>query len=158
MIEEMLSPGEFEKMRRQGMTYAEVARVVGCSYSTVRRYANRCLPDDLLTTRITRMRQRILELDDGKMTGVALARLVGCSEMYVYTVRRGQRRKRAVAEASQGRDRCGRCSFLDSETNPVWDGMCLWCRLEARGMDLRRFYEAGGRQLGLGELKVLLDG
>lgn len=161
MIEELLSPKDFEAMRRQGMTYAEVARVVGCSYNTVRRYARRCLPEDLLTTRqmeLAPAQQRILDLDDGKMTGAALARLAGCSPTYVYTVRRSQRRKRAVAGASQGRDRCRRCSFLDSEKNPVWDRMCLWCRLEARGVDLRKFYEAGGRRLGLDELKALLDG
>ena len=32
--------------------------------------------------------------------------------------------------------RCVRCGFYEWEHNPVWDGLCLWCRADMAGVAL----------------------
>ena len=39
-------------------------------------------------------------------------------------------------EERQGKAQCTRCGFYEWEHNPVWDGLCLWCRAQAARVDL----------------------
>ena len=90
-------------------------------------------------------RARILALLDreGPMAIREIARRVGCSYATAKDCRREWLRGDESRRTREGVPICRRCEIADDAKNPVKDGLCLWCRLEQVGVDLRHFYESG---------------
>lgn len=159
-VANVLPVEEFRALRREGFSYREIAKKVGFDRSTLMRYAVEVLEPELWTARRREWRTtkrrttktaRVMELlrngwADRPM--VEIAQEVGCSVSLVQVVRR--RRWDGGLEVKDGRH-CERCEFMGWERNPVGDdGLCLWCRLETQGFDLRELFENG-------EMRKILD-
>ena len=72
-----------------------------------------------------------------------LADFIGCSRTTVYNYRIEWGERRGLVWEKPGR-RCTRCQFISKPQNPVGDdGLCLWCRLEMRGVNLLEWHESG---------------
>ena len=65
-----------------------------------------------------------------------------------------------IFETYQQRGRCPRCSLIPWPENPLTDsGLCLWCDLERRGIDLLDWHQSGQAQTHLAHAMALrMDG
>jgi len=149
-VEELLSPERFASLRWRGWSYDAIAEEVGVSTATVRRYAQRCLRADLRRPvgQVGKVRAQIIELLDqsgGTMPTCEIISRVGCSKAWVQDCRRQWRSDRGLDRRQNRTEvRCQRCGFLGWKENPLGeDGLCLWCRLESEGRDLREMAESG---------------
>ena len=62
------------------------------------------------------------------------------------------RRSRTIAQ----RDRCPRCELIPWPENPrTPSGLCLWCELETRGVDLLTWHESGAAQPHIAHAQAL---
>jgi len=138
-VGEILPVEELVELRRGGLSYEAIGRLKGVSCSTVGLYAQVVLPRELRTTRRRKAGELGLSLgrvDDGTRPATEVAREVGCFVSSVVYWRQRREEKRAGA-------RCERCSLLGERRNPVESGLCLWCRMEMQGEDLRAWCESG---------------
>ena len=110
---------------------------------------------------MSKITDRLDELDDGTRTLSELAEILDCSTSYICHLRREwlTRYKNGI-----GTERCIRCTSLEMEKIPFVDGkyvkhngsyvlsrngtegagkLCLWCWLDVKGIDHREFYESG---------------
>jgi len=155
-LREVLTPEKFAKWRRAGFSYADIREMllpVRVSVVGLAGYGRRCLPEGLRVrgsgkrgAEKKRWKSRLFKCDDGTRPVEEVAEEAGCQrEVVVYWRRRRD-------EAS--RLKCRRCTLLDSESNPVDEesGLCLWCRLEMAGVELREFYESGAAAVVLGKV------
>ena len=93
----------------------------------------------------------LARVDDGQRSCRQVAREVGCSESAVYywrheRPRRTEMERERARLAKMGRERvkCTRCGFLGDEENPIGQsGLCLYCRLQMRGVNLLHWYASG---------------
>ena len=89
--------------------------------------------------------------DDGQRPVRQVAAEVGCSESVVYYWRRV---RVAIAERAREEEKrgitqvhCTRCGFLGEEQNPIGQsGLCLYCRLIMRGVNLLHWYASGAAE------------
>ena len=92
----------------------------------------------------------ILEKADDGRPAQEIAKEVGCSQGAVLYWR--SERVRIAAwegkkKAGEGERRCTRCGLAGEEQNPIGQsGLCLWCRLEIRGVSLLRWYASGAAE------------
>jgi len=148
--------------REEGLSYKKIGERVGLSAGTVGRYAHLYLSPELRSTKgkpraHLGARQRVRELLDlgwADRSGREIAAEVGCSKGLVYDVKReiyGREERERVREGQK----CNRCEFYEEPRNPVDEsGLCLWCRLQAQGVDLLEFHESGAAvELGFWEAR-----
>lgn len=128
------------ELREEGLTYRQIAEVVGCSQALVAGMTKRYLPAEARRGKRRKSKRRILELTgEGRKPG-EIAAEVGLPKWRVGMVLRQVEHERYA----EGRRRCGRCGFLEEERNPVGkNGVCLWCRLEGLGVNLLEWHESG---------------
>jgi len=139
-IAELITDQELAQLRRDGATFAQIARSLGVCYSTLRRHAHQVLPNDLIHPkhkphRITsQLYHRYQRLDDGTRSPNELATLLGCQTLTVFHLKK----KRAkLAQAG----RCIQCRLTGDDRNPITPtGRCLWCELDLRQVNLAHFY------------------
>ena len=97
------------------------------------------------------IQERWAALDDGTMTALEVGKRVGCSARSVkqWRAERREREKLRLSLSGEGEsvEVCSKCGFPDSEKVPVGDdGLCLWCRGMAQGVNLAEFYTSGAWQ------------
>jgi len=92
-------------------------------------------------------REEFVSLREQGLSYAKIAQRIGYNEQYVAEYGREvlpeelRRLKKYTCEEPDV-DRCTRCGLLSEPRNPVEDGLCLWCRLEARG-ELYTWAESG---------------
>jgi hypothetical protein len=84
---------------------------------------------------------------DLSRVATAVAAEVGCSPGAVEYWRRARVAIAEMEEAKRkgsGTVHCTRCGFLGDEENPIGQsGLCLYCRLQMRGVNLLWWYSSG---------------
>lgn len=79
------------------------------------------------------------QIDDGSQSTRAIADIVGC---HIRTVRYHRRRRGINPRTTTLQYR--RCQLIPDERNPLgFTGLCLYCRLEQKGIDLLDWHESG---------------
>jgi len=153
-IADVVSVERLRELRGQGWTFAEIGKEVGFCQRTVALYAREVLTKAEFeqVERVSDKRKRIrrfLDAHDGwEGTACDLADRLAVSVSLVNKMRAQWRRARSREEEG----RCTRCKFLGEEGNPVGPGgLCLWCRLEERGVSLLEFHQSGMAVELLGE-------
>ena len=136
------------KLRGEGLTYRQIAEVVGCSQALVAGMAKLYLPAGARRNQ-RKYKRRILELTEERWTPGEVAAEVGLPRWRVRSVLQQVENKKYA----EGRRRCGRCGLLEEERNPAGkNGVCLWCRLEGLGVNLLEWHESGAALEMVGEL------
>ena len=95
------------------------------------------------------LRQRLEELFEEQGTGATvceLAQRFDCDVGSVYRSRRMWLERKRLALLGQ----CERCGFYEWEHNPVWDGLCLWCRADMAGVALEPLVREWGWEAVIG--------
>jgi len=96
----------------------------------------------------SKWREVLAEKDtDLSRVATAVAAEVGCSPGAVEYWRRARVAIAEMEEAkrkAKGTVHCTRCGFLEDEENPIGQsGLCLYCRLQMRGVNLLQWYASG---------------
>ena len=123
------------EMRVEGLSYSEIARQVGCARSVVGRKARRWLSAELRKDQVL-LKKRAFELFDERGLDIETRVVVeelGCHRNSVY----GWRRDYVARMQERASPVCEMCGFRGWDTNPVCEGVCLWCWAWRRRVDLQ---------------------
>lgn len=143
-----LSAEEFQELRTAGWSYKRIAERIGFSPTTVQKYGKAVLPEELRRSVAWRQRSpvgdRVVELLEAGWDERGTAEIAAELGCHRTTVQVWKRKWLADGEAGRGSDQCLWCGILGEDMNPIEEGRCLWCRVEAAGWRVIDWLEAGG--------------
>jgi len=133
------------QLRKQGLSYSQMAQKMELSKSCVATLARKYLPASLRrrikwTPNGPTDKTKIIDLKAQGLDDSHIAKEMRCPRYYIRQVLR----QAAAEQYARGRTNCTRCTFLGDDRNPIGkDGLCLWCRLEMTGVNLLEYHESG---------------
>jgi hypothetical protein len=111
-----------------------------------------------MTIRTLRYREKIYAIlnHDNRISARRVAARLGCDVATVHYHRRAWRRQKA-GEAQYDGPRCQRCEMAPLDTNPLINGICLWCWVQDTGLDIRAMAGEMGWEHVLAALTETVD-
>lgn len=158
-LHELIPPDTLAQLRRDGLSFVAIARRYGVRPARVANYARHVLPPELLDNPTPRNSpdtippDTLAQLREDGISFREIAKRYNVSrhslDIYAQQVLPPELLHRQYDSERNRRIRagirpCSRCTLFPEPTNPILDdNHCLYCHVEAAGLDLLWFHESG---------------